>query len=114
VQVVKTTDRVNSYLSSIRISSTKNAFSSGLNHFKKFVPKYYPEFTIDSIIDQISNKTIDVYELLNNFVSYLVEENKHRTSKTISDYMIAIKGYLGFFDIDIISSKLKKRVKLPR
>ena len=68
-------------------------------------------YNYDNIIDAILNKEVDVYEVLNNFVSYAM--NRNIGAKSIKAYASALKSYFGCHDVDIIPSKFKRRVTLP-
>jgi integrase len=59
---------------------------------------------------------LNVYELLDNFVSYEgskknQEKNKPQSVKT---HLIGIRSYFAYYDIDIIPSKFKRKVKMPK
>jgi hypothetical protein len=52
--------------------STKNTYSQALKHFYNFLDgKYGYPLTIGNIVDKIKTEGFDVYDALNNFVSYL-------------------------------------------
>lgn len=60
----------------------------------------------------IKNK-LDVYQLLDEFVDYLVKQG-NKAVRTIKMYIRVIRSYFAYYDIDIIPSKFKRKVKLPR
>jgi integrase len=94
--------------------STRNAYSFALGHFRKFLEdKYGYPTTIGNIIVKIKEGRLDLYELLNNFVSYLLSLKK-LTNRTIINYVAAVKSYLQYHNIDIIPYKFKYRVRLPK
>ena len=76
--------------------------------------------TLQSIIKPLANNEIDVYELLDDFVTYLLEakngnDDTMSISKTsIKSYMAAIKSFLAYYDIDIVPAKFKRKVKMPK
>jgi integrase len=65
------------------------------------------------LISNLKNQKINVYELLDNFVSYLTS-NTTISSLTIQLYVAAVRSYLEFYDIDIVPSKFRRRVKIPK
>ena len=71
-----------------------------LHIFKHFYPIVKPiDYfqRIESIIDKIISKEIDVYLLLDNFVSY----PRKLSPATITLYVSAVKSYLQYYDVDI-------------
>jgi integrase len=76
-------------------------------------------YTLQSIIEPLSRNQINVYELLNSFVSYLLtikNENTHTylSNNSIALYVAATRSYLAYYDIDIVPSKFKRKVKVPK
>lgn len=65
------------------------------------------------LISNLKNQKINVYELLDNFVSYLTS-NTTISSLTIQLYVAAVRSYLEFYDIDIVPSKFRRRAKIPK
>jgi len=59
-------------------------------------------------------KRINVYELLDGFVSYILASRPGITPKSISLYLAALRSYFAYYDIDIMPSKFKKKVKVPK
>ena len=62
----------------------------------------------------LSNNEINVYELLDSFVSNILEERKGITPKSVNLYVTAIRSYFAYYDIDVIPSKFKRKVKMPK
>jgi len=112
--------KVKSFLDSIHRNSihSKKAYQSGIKHFQEFLNVKYSQKTVDTILSSLNDdanrleEKIDVYQLLNNFVSYLIQLNLSIPS--ISLYIAAIRSYLAYYDIDVIPSKFKRKVKLPK
>jgi len=108
--------KVNDFLESIGRNSLKSrdAYGIGLAQFQTFLQNYegYREITLEDIIDKIIQNKIDVYPLLNNFVSYLIKQSLSPAS--VSLYIVIVKSYLQYYDIDISPNKFKRRVRLPR
>ena len=78
--------------------------------------RFNGEHNVDSVIDLILNKQINVYELLDNFVSYEGSKKKQEKNKpqSIKTHLVGIKSYFAYYDIDIIPSKYKRKVKIPK
>jgi integrase len=81
-------------------------------HFENFIQEKY-ELKAERIISSLKDQKINVYELLDDFVSYLAS-NTTISSLTIQLYVAAVRSYLEFFDIDIAPSKFRRRVKIPK
>ena len=105
--------RVNEFLDAKgrNSKSSKLAYSSALEHLKNVIDDKYSLYNYDNIIEAILHNEVDVYELLNNFISYAM--NRNISPKSIKAYISAIKSYFGWFDVDIIPNKFKRRVALP-
>jgi integrase len=55
-----------------------------------------------------------MYVILDEFVSYLVDPALKLTSSTIKLYIAAVRSYLAYHDIDVIPSKFRRKVKMPK
>lgn len=110
MQVVDT--RVNTFLNSIERGShnTRKLYQTSINYFTQFLKT--KKLTGDSIVPLLTKGMVNVYELLDQFVSYL---NKQGTKPlSLKVYVTAVKSYLEFNDIDIVASKYRRRVKVPK
>ncbi|MDQ3902901.1 MAG: site-specific integrase, partial [Thermoproteota archaeon] len=108
---------VSVFLSSILRNSLKSKYTyqSALAHFQKFIKQQYPQYDIESIITSLSKDgQLDTYAILDEFISYLVNESPNLTYNSIKLYMGAVRSYLAYYDIDIIPSKFKRKVKMPK
>jgi integrase len=92
--------------------NSKKAYHTGLMHFGNFTIKKY-KINPQTVISSIKKGKINVYELLDDFISYL-SSNTIISSLTIQLYVAAVRSYLEFFDIDIVPSKFRRRVKIPK
>jgi integrase len=111
--------KVNVFLASIARNSRQSAriYGFALSHFQRFLSnKCGPYFNIDLIIDSVITCKINVYTLLDDFVSFLRGngEASKLSSNSIQIYVAAVRSFLQYYDIDIVSSKFKRRVKLPK
>jgi integrase len=120
VLLVKRVDdqqKVKVFLESVARNSlkSKSTYAVALTHFDKFLS--IKNYTLESIIEELSKNHIDVYVLLESFVSYLLSlKNKEAklTPKSIVLYLTAIRSYLAYYDIDIVPAKFKRKVRLPK
>lgn len=104
------------FISSMARKSKRTAFaySHALDHLNRFVEQNYKPANIQTILEPLEKKQINVYKLLDSFVSYLQQEsNNNLTGKSIKTYVTAIRSYLAYNDIDVIPAKFKHQVKMP-
>ena len=60
----------------------------------------------------LTSDRINVYSLIDNFVSYLLTKNL--SPNTIALYIAALRSYFAFFDIVIVPSRFKRKVRMPK
>ena len=91
--------KVKKFLDKIEINSKNSrlSFFTGLTHFNNFIVKNYPSFNLETIISKIADNDneINVYDLLDSFVSYIMEERKGISPSSITNYVTATRSYLG-------------------
>ncbi|HZD35281.1 MAG TPA: tyrosine-type recombinase/integrase [Nitrososphaeraceae archaeon] len=113
-----TLDKAETFLNSMgrNSKSSKRAYSSGLIHFNNFLNEYSDEnlskYNLETILKPLQTQQLDIYDLLDQFVSYLLRY--HVAIPTLKLYVASIRSYLSYFDIDIVTSKFKRRVKIPK
>lgn len=90
---------------------TVHTYKIGLDHFRKFTSENYQATVLD-VIRYIKGGKIDVYKILQEFVTYLDKLGKNPPS--IYLWMAAVKGFLWHEDVKIYSEEFKKRVRLPK
>jgi integrase len=95
---------------------TRNNYATGLVHLQKFLhSRFNGECNIDSVIDLILNNQLNVYQLIDNFVFYEVSKDHDKNKpQSIKAHLIGIKSYFAYHEIDIIPSKFKRKVKMPK
>ena len=95
---------------------TRNNYATGLIHLQRFLhSRFNGEHNIDSVIDLILNNQLNVYELIDNFVFYEVSKDQDKNKpQSIKAHLIGIKSYFAYYEIDIIPSKFKRKVKMPK
>ena len=117
-QIVQTAQstKLNTFLKSISRKSvrTEKVYTTGLNHLSNFIKVSYPNYDIDSIIDAMLQNKINVYQLLDNFISYVQSIKEGITANSLSVYVAGLRSYFSYYDIDIIPSKFKRKVFLPK
>jgi integrase len=111
--------KVKVFLESIGRNSlrTRKNYETGLVHLHDFLnSKYANGYSLETILKELRGNQLDVYELIDNFITY--EVNRHGTQRltpqTIMAHLIGIKSYFAYHDVDIIPSKFKRKVKLPK
>jgi integrase len=72
--------------------------------------EYY--YNIETIIQAFTSNELNVYTILDAFVNYLIVT--HLTTSSITLYVTSVRSYLAYYDIDIIPSKFKRKVKMPK
>ena len=98
--------------------STKTTYAVALAHFQNFLDTKGQ--TLQNIIKPLKTKKLDVYELLEEFLTHILETKNGNDSsmtikpKSIKAYVGAIKSYLAYKDVDIIPSKFKSKVNMPK
>ena len=106
--------KVMTFLDGVGRSShhSKKAYHNGIAHFQDFLKEKYPIHTVETILQPLSKNEIDVYELLDSFVPYLIALKL--SVKSIMIYLTAIRSFLAYYDVDVIPSKYRRRVKVPK
>ncbi|HEX6281372.1 MAG TPA: site-specific integrase [Nitrososphaera sp.] len=121
--------KVRMFLESVGRNSrnSKATYETGLKHFQRFLGasssnsnNNYQSYNVESILSAIQEGSVNVYELLDSFVSYFVvvllshEQQQHIAPTSIFSYVYAVKSYLLFHDVDINPAKFRRRVRLPK
>jgi integrase len=87
---------------------TRKTYLTGLIHLHNFVN---PKNTIETILGLIKTGQMDVYDLLESFIS---DRRKKASIRTTRLNVAVLKSYLDYHDIDIIPAKFKRKVKVPK
>lgn len=117
--------KVRTFLESVARNSrnSKATYETGLKHFQRFLvgsttSNNYQNYNVESIIQAIqAGGSINVYELMDGFVSYFVvhlSHKQHIAPTSIFLYVHAVKSYLLYHDIDINPAKFRRKVRLPK
>ena len=104
------------FLSSILRNSLKSkyAYECALAHFQRFLGTSYTKYNVETILGPLSRNEINVYTVLDEFVSYLLNIISNLTPNSINLYVAAIRSYLAYYDVDVVPSKFKRKVKMPK
>ncbi|MGH9977349.1 MAG: hypothetical protein ACRD8Z_16185 [Nitrososphaeraceae archaeon] len=85
-----------------------------LNSFRKFVLVYYGEhITIDNLIVKVKEESESPYSVLNNYAVYLLKGN-NVSNLTLKQWIVTVKNFLEYHDVDISPRKFKVLIKLYR
>jgi integrase len=113
--------KVKIFLDSVARNSikSKRSYSSGLSLLQSFLnaeaqQQTYGSSNCETILHPLSENKVNVYELLDNFVSFVLASKPEITPKSLALYLAAIRSYFAFYDIDIIPSKFRRKVKVPK
>jgi predicted transport protein len=74
----------------------------------------YNSCNCETVLQSLLENRVNVYELLDSFVSYILIIKPEITPKSLSLYLTAIRSYFAFYDIDVIPSKFRRKVKVPK
>jgi integrase len=106
--------KVQSFLESVSRNSKYSAgvYGTGLVYFSSFLAQKGLGHTPESILEPLRKNEINVYELFEGFVDFLVSTGL--SIPTIRLHVAAIRSYLAYHDIDVIPSKFKRKVRMPK
>lgn len=104
------------FLNSVERNSTssKKAYFSGLIHVSNFILRKYSNYNCETILQALLKNKINVYEFFEGFISYLLETRIGMAPKSISLYVTALRSYFAYYDIDVIPSKFRRKVRMPK
>jgi integrase len=113
-QEIHQKSKVDSFLRSIARNSkhSQSSYLNGITHFQTFLNDKYPEYTVETILEPLRRTKISVYEVLDNFISFLID--RKLSVRSIRLYLTGLKSYFAYYDIDVIPSKFKRKVKMPK
>lgn len=99
--------KVKVFLESIERNSsrTRKNYETGLVHLQCFLTlKYDNNYSLESVIQELKDNRLDVYELIDNFITYEVNKQgiEKVTAQSIMAHLVGIKSYLAYHDVDII------------
>jgi integrase len=111
--------KVKVFLDSIARNSikSKRSYSSGitlLQNFLKINQQSYQDCDCETILQPLLENRMNVYELLDSFVSYVLGIKPEITPRSLSLYITALRSYFAYYDIDVLPSKFRRKVKMPK
>jgi hypothetical protein len=71
---IKTLTKVTAFLAGIQRNSqhSRNVYHNGITHFQDFLDEKYPNYNAETILQPLSRSEINVYELLDSFIPFLM------------------------------------------
>ena len=111
-------ESITKFLISIQRNSTKSkdVYEIGLHHFQIFLDQnsYTKRSNVETTLNLLLRGELNVYELLENFIANLMSTNPNLAPTSIRLYVAAVRSYLAYYDIDIIPSKFRRKVRMPK
>jgi integrase len=95
---------------SLRNKNTSIQYQSRLLSFERFAKK--DNSNVDKLIQQLKNKELDLYEVLNEFCIFLL--NNNLSGATFKSKIMTVKTFLEYNDIEISPKKFKLKVRFPK
>jgi integrase len=97
---------------------TGRIYKERLNYFIKFLNIEHPSLSLDELIKTLNVESygpkIDVYDLLSSYVSYLLQKEGNIAPITIKQWVVTVKNFLEYWDVEISPRKFKLKVKMPK
>jgi integrase len=111
---IESMSKVQRFLSSKRRKAinTVLGYKTSLAYFQQFLTDEHEDVTLETIIELFRSRKYDVYDLLDQFVNYL--QTMKISQSSVHQYLTGTKSYFLYNDIDIVSSKFKQRVTIPK
>jgi integrase len=123
--------KVRMFLESVARGSknSKASYEIGLKHLQCFLNSIRSNnsnnnnsanncssYDIETILLALQSNKLNVYQLLDSFVSYLVNmpHQPPIAPTSIALYVYAVRSYLQYHDIDINPYKFRRRARLPK
>lgn len=114
--------KVRTFLESVARGSknSKDLYEIGLKHLQSFLSNSNSfddrHYDIETILLDLQSNKLNVYEILDSFVSYLANMTHQPpiAPTSIALYVYAVRSYLQYHDIDINPYKFRRRVRLPK
>ena len=108
--------KVSVFLYSIGRNSTSSekTYLNGLVCFQRFLSQneILKNYSIETIVTPLLKQEINLYELFDRFVSFLLSLNLSVSS--IKLYIAGLRSFFAYHDLDVVPSKFKRKVKMPR
>jgi integrase len=113
-QRIRALPNVRIFLKSVAKNSHRTGitYETSLTYFQSFLD-VESKYDLQTVLEAISKNEINVYTLLEQFVTFLTE-SKSLSAGTVRQYLVGFRSYLAYYDIDVIPSKFRRKVKMPR
>jgi integrase len=104
------------FLDSMRRNSksSEETYLNGLVRLQQFLSQSekLKNYSVETILDSLYKQETNLYTLLDGFVTFLISLNLSISS--IKLYVAGLRSYLAYYDIDVVPSKFKRKVKMPK
>lgn len=106
--------KVKSFLDSVSRNSknTRKNYETGIIYFHAFLTEKHPPYTPESILQPLNNNELNLYEMLDTFIDFLGATELSVPSIRLC--VAALRSYFAYHDIDVIPSKFKRKVRMPK
>ena len=106
--------KVQSFLESVSRNSKNSSrvYESGIIYFSSFMIQRDLNHTVETILEPLGRNEINLYQLFDGFVAFLLSSGLSIPS--IRLYVAAMRSYFAYHDIDVIPSKFKRKVRMPK
>jgi integrase len=111
---VKNMPQVRPFLESVLRNSknSRNVYESGIIYFYDFLIQRGLNHTPETILEPLTKNEINLYELFDGFVAFLISSGLSIPS--IRLYVAAIRSYFAYHDLDVIPARFKRKVRMPK
>ena len=113
-QRIRALPQVSIFLKSVQRNSRRTGitYETSLTYVQSFLDSV-GKYDLQTIIQAITKNEINVYTLLEQFVTFLTE-SKSLSPGSVRQYLVGFRSYLAYYDIDVNPSKFRRKVKMPR
>lgn len=91
---------------------TALAYKEGLYRMDNFLRQTHPGLDVVSVLKLLQEKQLDVYKLIDEYLSFLLTKNY--ATKSVLAWLSGPRSYFQYHDIDIIPAKLRHKVTIPQ
>jgi integrase len=95
-------------------SSSEKSYLNALVCFQEYLSQneILRHYSIETILPPLFKQEINLYELIDGYVSFLMSVSLSVYS--IKLYVGGLRSFLAYHDIDVVPSKFKRKVKMPK
>lgn len=112
---IRALPKVSLFLKSMQKNSqtTGITYETSLSYFQSFLD-VESKYDLQTVLEGITKNEINVYTLLEQFVTFLTDSNKSLSPGTVRQYVVGFRSYLAYYDIDVIPSKSQDAEDTPQ